>query len=210
LSLYDTKYQQLLRPSAYKVFIPITDDNSSLKSAMFDSELLAKQPTGMFGDSTKRKYIFDPICGWKEGTPVLSTTKCPTAVNTGDQYQQLAQLTGGTVDSVCNTDFSGVFNNIAKGITTKLGCELAVPQGDGGATDPTKVVVQYTPSGMPAVPLTQVTDVSKCAMVTDGWYYDDPKNPTKILLCPTECATVDAASGGKLDVLLGCKAPQPK
>ncbi|HEY8073324.1 MAG TPA: hypothetical protein VIF62_04430, partial [Labilithrix sp.] len=100
-------YQPWLRPAAYKLFIEVTDDNSKpLQWNDFDTKLLALS-SAQFGDATKRRYIFDAICGWDNTTAVLSANKCSSAVNTGDQYQHLSQLTGGIVDSVCLTDFSG-------------------------------------------------------------------------------------------------------
>ncbi len=204
-------YQGWLRPTAYKVFIEVTDDNSALPFDQFDAQLLAK-PGGLFGTAAQRRYIFNAICGWKRNTPVLSAQKCGSAENTGDQYQNLAQLTGGVVDSVCETDYSSVLGNIAKGLVTRLGCEFALPvPADGSATDPTKVVVNYTPgSGGATVALTQVTDASKCGSVGDGWYFDDDANPTKVVFCTTTCSTVGADTAGKLDVAVGCKAPPPK
>ena len=204
-------YSGWLRPTAYKVFIEVTDDNSALAWNTFDQQLLAKSPQH-FGDSTTRRYIFNAICGYKRNTAILSSEVCGTAENTGDQYQHLAKLTGGTVDSVCETSYASVFDNIAKGLITKLGCEFAVPKAEGGQqTDPDSVVVSYTPGdGSPAKPLTRVTDASKCGANPDGWYYDNPANPTKILFCPTTCSTAGADTAGKLDVAIGCKAPPPK
>jgi hypothetical protein len=209
LSTYD-KWSAYLRADAYKVFIVITDDNSDLDFKSFDTQLLAKQPAGMFGDANKRKYIFDSICGWQDGTPVLSPNKCSSAVNTGDVYQNLSQLTGGIVDSVCKTSFAGVFSNLAKGLVTKLGCEFAVPKADGGAIDPTKVAVQYTPGGGAPQQLTRVTDPSKCGANPDSWYFDDNTNPTKIVFCPQLCSSAGTDTNGKLEVLAGCLAPPPK
>jgi hypothetical protein len=204
-------YAPWLRPSAYKVFIEVTDDNSTSKTwQQFDTELLAKS-AAQFGDTTKRRYIFDSICGWKRTTPVLDAQKCGSAVNTGDQYQNLSQLTGGIVDSVCETDYSSVFNNIAKGLVTKLGCEFAVPKSTTGAqTDPGSVVVNYTPGGGAVQALTRVTDASKCGSIADAWYYDDNTSPTKIIFCPTTCNTAGADTSGKLEIALGCEAPPPK
>jgi hypothetical protein len=210
LTTYDTAWNSFVRPSATKVFIEITDDNSNLNFQTFDQQLLAKQPAGMFGDANNRKYIFDSICGWQDGTPVLSGSKCGSAVNIGSQYQNLSNLTKGIVDSVCKTSYAGVFNNIAKGVVSKLGCEFQMPKSNGQPTDPTKVVVQYTPAGQSGQKLTQVTDAGKCGSVNDGWYYDDNNNPTKIVLCPTMCTNVGNTTGGKMEVLLGCKAPPPR
>lgn len=205
------KYQGWLRPTAYKVFIEVTDDNSALGWQQFDQQLLAKS-SAQFGDAAKRRYIFNSICGWKRNTPVLSADKCGSAVNTGSNYQELSKLTGGTVESVCESDYSSVFSNIAKGLVTKLGCEFGFPKSQNGQqTDPTKVVVNYTPgSGGAPSPLTQVTDAVKCGSVPDGWYYDDNANPTKIVFCPSTCSGPGGDTGGKLEIAVGCKAPPPK
>ncbi len=206
-----SSYSAWLRPTAYKVFIEVTDDDSALAWTTFDEQLLAKSPQ-QFGDEAARRYIFNAICGYKRNTAVLSADKCGSAENTGEQYQHLAQLTGGTVDSVCETSYASVFDNIAKGLVKKLGCEFAVPKADNGQqTDPGSVVVHYTPGdGSPAKPLTRVTDASKCGANPDGWYYDDPATPTKILFCPSTCSTAGADTAGKLDVAIGCQAPPPK
>jgi hypothetical protein len=204
-------YAAWLRPTAYKVFVEVTDDNSALAWDTFDQQLLAKS-SQQFGDPTARRYIFNSICGFKRGTPILSSEKCSSAENTGDQYQHLSQLTGGTVDAVCETSYASVFDNIAKGLITKLGCEFAFPKADDGKqSDPSTVVVTYTPGdGSAGKPLTQVTDASKCGANPDGWYYDNPANPTKILFCPTTCAGPGSDTGGRLDVAVGCAAPPPK
>jgi hypothetical protein len=204
-------YEPWLRPAAFKVFIEVTDDNSTLSYTDFDHDLLAKSPTH-FGTATNRRYVFNSICGFKKGTAVLSADKCESAVNTGDQYQQLSKLTGGIVDSVCETDYSGVFDNLAKGLVKKLGCEFAFPKNTTGMqTDPTRVAVNYTPGGGAAKKtLTQVTDATKCASIPDAWYYDDNANPTKIVFCPTTCTAAGADTDGKLEVSVGCKAPPPK
>ncbi|MBX3197182.1 MAG: VWA domain-containing protein [Labilithrix sp.] len=205
------QYEKWLRPTAYKVFIEVTDDNSSLPYDSFDPQLLAKS-SAQFGDAAGRRYIFNSICGYKRGTPILSVQKCSSAENTGDQYQHLSQLTGGTVDSVCEASYASVFDNIAKGLITRLGCEFSIPKAEGGKeTDPTTVVVTYTPGdGSAKKALTQVTDASKCGANPDGWYYDDAASPTKILFCPSTCSSAGADTAGKLDVAIGCKAPPPK
>jgi len=50
-----------------------------------------------------------------------------------------------------------------------------------------------------------VDQVSKgtCDPNTGGWYFDDPKNPTTIDLCPPSCKAVSAAEGG-VSLRLGC------
>jgi hypothetical protein len=215
LSTYDSanaalNWAKYLRPTATKVFIEITDDNSSLAFASFDTQLLAKQPAGMFGTAQKRKYIFDSICGWSDPSPILDPMKCGSAVNIGANYQNLSVLTKGIVDSVCKTSYKGVFQNIAKGVAGTLGCQFDMPKSNGNPIDPNKVVVRYTPGSGPAQSLTQVTDASKCAQFPNGWYYDNNTTPTKILLCAGACTTVGADQGGKVEILVGCATDPPK
>lgn len=38
-----------------------------------------------------------------------------------------------------------------------------------------------------------------------GWYYDDPADPEKILLCPESCESLRSDPAGLLEVVLGCE-----
>ncbi|MEO7330799.1 MAG: hypothetical protein ABI193_19645 [Minicystis sp.] len=205
LSTYDNanvalNWSKLLRPSAVKVFIAVTDDNSSLAGATFDTQLLAKMPAGMFGSAAARDYVFYSIIGVSANNPAV---KCPSAVNTGAQYQVLSNLTGGKMFPVCAADYSPIFNAIATGIVGDLACELTMPvPSGGGAIDPANVAMTFTPSNAAAQGLPHVMNAASCN--GDGWYYDNNAAPTKLLLCPTTCTTVKADPGGKLDILVGC------
>ena len=205
-------WRDLVRPESVKIFVVITDDESDVSDTSFDTQLLQKKPAGMFGTPQQRNYIVDSIVGWSKGTPPLSSSKCGTAVNPGMTYQRLSKLTGGLIDSVCETSFAGVFNNLAKGVSKRLACQLNMPKDEnGGEVDPTKVQVEYTPSdGSGARKLVQVTGPTKCKKVTDGWFYDDPETPTQVILCPDTCTEVAEDTQAEMNVLVGCKAPGPK
>jgi hypothetical protein len=44
-----------------------------------------------------------------------------------------------------------------------------------------------------------------------GWYYDDPLNPTRVLVCPATCNTITNDLQGRIDILFGCgTVPVPK
>jgi hypothetical protein len=196
-------WSQYLRPDATKVFIEVSDDNSSVKAAAFDTFLLSKGT--MFGTAAKRGYIFHSIVGWQPATALTDPSQCSTAAGNGMVYRELSTLTGGIVDSVCKTDYSGVLDNIAKGIVDKLACELGVPAA--ASADPSKVLVQSTKMSEAPKLLTQVTGADKCDAVPDAWYYDNNTTPTKIILCKTTCAST---AGTKVEALVGCKAPPPR
>jgi len=186
-----------LRYDAVKVFIEVTDDNSALSAASFDTQLLAKQPAGIFGTAAGRNYVFHSIIGVNPGQPNL---KCLTAVNTGAQYQVLSTLTGGRILSVCATDYSPIFDEIVNAIIGSVGCTFTMASGGGaGVVDFDKVVMRFTPSNGTPVDITGVQDASQCS--GDGWYYDDNATPTKLGLCPDTCATVKADPGAKIEIV---------
>ena len=216
LSTYDSanaalKWSDKVRPEAMKVFIEVTDDKSAMTADAFETALFAKQPAGMFGTAAKRNYVFHSIISKPVGTasapPNFSTAKCATAAGTSIDYQDLSIRTGGIMDEVCKTDYSGVLDNIAKGIGEKLGCEMGYPNGAGA--DPDKVVVNFTPGTNPTQTLTQVTDESKCAANGTAWYYDNNAAPTKIILCKTFCTTLQATPDAKIEAIVGCKGKTP-
>jgi hypothetical protein len=55
----------------------------------------------------------------------------------------------------------------------------------------------------------KVDNAAACDPQNGGWYYDDPVNPTKVLLCDVSCAEVSGDPMGKIDILFGCASLQP-
>jgi hypothetical protein len=79
-----------------------------------------------------------------------------------------------------------------------LSCEYPLERrANGDALDPTKVNVVYRSGegGKSIVPNS----------AADGWTYDDPANPTKVVLNGPTCEKVKADARGKITVVLGCK-----
>jgi uncharacterized protein YegL len=87
-----------------------------------------------------------------------------------------------------------------------LGCEFEIPPPpDGQELDPDEVNFSYTPkgTGMPKI-LLRADNLDACNN-QPGWYYDNANAPTKIILCPASCATVQADTKAKVEALFGCK-----
>lgn len=82
-----------------------------------------------------------------------------------------------------------------------ISCELDIPAPPAGKKlDPDKVNVHYSGA-------TQADTSLKYGTSCKGdvaWHYDDPAQPTKILLCDETCATVKADSKAKLGVEFAC------
>ena len=84
-------------------------------------------------------------------------------------------------------------------------CDFAIPAPpDGRTLDFDKVFVVRTPSGKAASTLPYNQSCSG-----PGWRYDDPKKPTKVLLCDATCDVVKADPGGKIDVQFACVSRPP-
>jgi hypothetical protein len=87
-----------------------------------------------------------------------------------------------------------------------LGCNYKIPVPSVGQPDYSKVNVEYTPGGSstPQI-IPQVAGKGQCPSNGDAWYYDDPNNPTQILLCDATCNKLSADNMGTVSVVLGCK-----
>lgn len=82
-----------------------------------------------------------------------------------------------------------------------ISCEVTIPSPPTGQTlDPTKVNVNYTPTGKAAQALGYD---EKCA--GDGWHYDDKNAPKQVVLCPSTCAIAKADPTAKLALEFGCE-----
>jgi len=85
-----------------------------------------------------------------------------------------------------------------------LSCEFDIPQPDEGELDFGLVNVQFTPEGGSPEMIGKVSDASACDPNAGGWYYDDPANPTKIVMCPKSCDLLKSGAAA-IDIVLGCK-----
>jgi hypothetical protein len=102
------------------------------------------------------------------------------------------QLTPGSSASQLATDFLAAINAI-RGLAASCEYSFTVPPGQ--QLDPNLVSVTFTQNGA-------ATEVPKST--SNGWKYDNPSQPTKVILVGSWCDQVKAATEGKLEVVLGC------
>ncbi len=87
-----------------------------------------------------------------------------------------------------------------------LSCNYDIPPPKTGEIDYTAVNVTFSEGGSKADTFFYVSTAKDCALSPEhAWYYDDPKVPTQVVLCPQTCDRVSAAHDGKMDVAFGCK-----
>ena len=216
-----------LRPTASKVFLEITDDNSTtMSSADFDTKLLALSPAS-FGTAAHRKYTFHSIIGigekptptdaWLPSEPIqtsLCTGNGDTVENAGPAYQELSILTGGLRFPLCQFNaFDTVFESIANDVASHAGiaCEFAIPPAPADRElDLSKVAVSYDAGdGSPSKTYGQAMSAADC--VPDAFYID--ASTQTIELCPDACAAAQTGLKPSINVLFTCAdtyVPPPK
>jgi hypothetical protein len=86
-----------------------------------------------------------------------------------------------------------------------VACEFLIPDPEPGQEfDPTKLNISYDAGSMGnPEDIPQVASLDDCAG-EDGWYYDNPQAPTKALLCPATCDTVQLDNMAKVKFVFGC------
>ncbi|NUQ74432.1 MAG: hypothetical protein HUU21_12825 [Polyangiaceae bacterium] len=217
-------WMQFLRPQATKTIVIVTDDNARLVVNDFEHFKGGKNPwnsltlppgilepswNGLFNN-----YIFSGIYGW--GSDVDPEIPCeypdgskpPSA---GPTYTELVKKTGGVRAKICDGQaaWKPFFDQVAQAVveTSKLSCEIVIPAPSMGSIDYGKVNVKLTTEAADEF-VVFVGEPAKCA-ATGGWYYDDPANPAKVMLCPASCDEAQKAVGpgkmGSIEILFGCE-----
>ncbi len=216
-----------LRPGAKKVFLEITDDNSTeMSSADFETALFAMAPEH-FGSADNRKYVFHSIIGIGEKSVVtdpwlpeediqtsLCTGNANTVENAGPVYQELSRATGGLRFPLCQfTAFDVVFETIANNVATHaaIACDFPIPPAPADRElDLSKVAVSFDPGdGTGVQTFGQAMAADQCQ--PNAFYID--QTTQQILLCPEACASVQTGVAPAIDVLFTCEPtyiPPPK
>lgn len=202
-----TQWQTSIRPNSIKHVVVVSDDDSAMTAADFDTQFKALDPT--FGD-----YIFHAIVAFDDPDPLecgLPGATCcnglfPLSADIGQVYIDLAAMTGGVAGDLCLQQFGPVFDQIAQSVqtTTPLSCEWDIPEPpEGQSFDPTKVNVDLNLDGVDES-IFFVDSEAACAGGEGWYYYPDNSAPVSIRACPTTCTRVQAATQAQVDILFGC------
>lgn len=94
--------------------------------------------------------------------------------------------------------------------STGLSCEFRIPEPQtGDKLDYGYVNVEFTDSSGTTTRLLKVSDESACDPSMGGWYYDDEAAPSRIVVCPSSCTTLETSAGGSVQIQLGCITEVP-
>lgn len=206
------RYQDFLRRSALIHFIAVTDDESDLPWMDFQRQMRLNLERNFIFHTISSEVAGPPSFMYPEGQPCQTSAGFPPegAAEPGVQYWELASATGGRTFSICtpSEEWASLFDSLTAAIAVpqSIPCEYEIPAPpDGEELDFLRVNVRYRSGGGESTvfPYVGSDDGADCS--TTGWYYDDPANPTRIILCPNACTQVSGDSAGRVDVELGCQ-----
>ena len=100
-------------------------------------------------------------------------------------------------------DVTQQFIDALKVIQSSVACQFQIPMPAQGTPDFDQVNVQYTPMGGSPVIVPRV-DPGACGGA-EGWFYDNPASPNKIVLCATTCNAVQNMDQVEIQIVLGCE-----
>jgi len=184
------QWKSVLRPGAAKHIVIVTDDNSRLDAAAFQSQLAALDPPTFAG------FKFHGI---------FCCSRCANAASIGSVYETLVQKTGGVSGDLCLQSFKPVFDKLATAVVegSKISCDIAMPKPPAGKyISPHQVSVDIVSPPGSSKKISRVDGSGQCG--SGGWYYDSNTKPTQIHLCPTTCTWAQGLPQAKLSVRLGC------
>jgi hypothetical protein len=163
------------------------DDDDDMISAVSAevSAVAATIPTYVIGVANP------PISGAPE--TVVNLTQVAMAGGTGQAY---IINTGDPIKTT--TSFKAAVDSIRG---AAISCDARIPPAPAGSTfDKQKVAVSYTSGGSK----TALTYDAACS-AGNSWHYDDPANPTQVVLCPSTCSAIQADPNAALSVEFSCK-----
>jgi hypothetical protein len=120
-----------------------------------------------------------------------------------DALNAIAAAGGTTVYDASDIDVFA--EHIAEIRDTALGCDYAIPPPPPDVMFlPDETNFMYTPGGSDtAITLPRADDLADCGD-EPGWYYDNNVMPTKIIVCPASCATIQNDMEAEVEVAFGC------
>ena len=190
-----------MRPNASLHFVVVTDDESWVAAADFQTQMEAL---------AGKKFYFHSIASPDSPGPCIGACGLPIvcgAFAPGIQYYALSDATAGQKISVCTADWTQVFAPLQQAVieSAPLPCDYPIPPPPAGQTlDPDLVNLEYAPQGGGAAELfKRAATEGECA-TNLAWFYDVPIAPTALRLCPAACERV-RSGGGTIDIAFGCK-----
>ncbi len=219
---------QLLRDDSIKVFIMISDDESTqIEVAEFDTDLRTKYVAVKGGTTEDLRYIFHSIIGlavnteaqggpWQPEDPQVTERCSPGSEDAAPTYQTLSQNTGGLRFPLCNVndadpnndDFNVIFNSIADDVKSEvvLACSYAPDTSKPNLVlDGAKLIYRSGTTGELEL-FDQADNEAACGDNQSGFYrVDGQGGDVTFNLCPATCDRVETDLDGSINLLIDCE-----
>jgi hypothetical protein len=195
-------YADVMRPEAVKHVLIVSDDNSEVPAADFTAQFLGLDDAHAGFRLHAIVADADPVTSCLNGNPC-----CAISAAAGTVYLNLVNQTGGLFGNLCLQQFQPIFDELATEVVdgAYLACEYEIPPPPEGETfDPDQVNVEFDDGAGGTLNIGRVDSAADCAGVTDGWYYDDPQNPTMIHVCEQTCDRLQGFVMATISIIFGC------
>ncbi len=195
-------YSAYLRQTAVTHIVAVTDDDSDLGAPDFISQMAGLSPH-------LSEFVFHGIIAPEDLVQAClnGTACCGLAADQGTVYQQLIATTGGVEGNLCEQQFQPIFEAVAQQVIggATLSCSWEIPEPPPGEEfDKDEVNVEFDDGEGGTLEIGRVEDPSECGAVVDGWYYDDPVEPSVIIACPQTCDKIQGFAQASIAVIFGC------
>jgi hypothetical protein len=200
--LESTKAAPPLPPDVKKVLVLMTDgmptdDGNDESHPLVAKEAAIAAPVGPIQTFPVAIGDFNDIDPTWMGTLAKAGGTAPTGCKPAEAsdpkklcYFQI--VPNGKTVAQLSKEFQDTVNRIRAQASS---CELALPTSANADPSKVNVIQDDGAGGRTLIP----------EDATDGWTYDDPAHPTKVLLHGAACSTATAELQGKVLVVLGCK-----
>ena len=180
---YYPVYSPALRSDASTHVVVVSDDDSDWTAEQFTADFTALNPK--LGGFTLHAIVN----------------------GSGAVYQAIASQTGGIVGNLAAGEFQPIFDELASLVVEQatLACSFEIPPAPDGQTfDPSEVNVEFADGAGGTLGIGYVEDAAQCGAVVNGWHYDDPEQPTTIVLCPQTCTEIQGYALATISLAFGC------
>jgi hypothetical protein len=202
------QYVHLIRDAAQKHVLVISDDvPETLTGQLFDQMLRGLNSVAFASYVHHAIYAFTAPDEISCALGTITDTCCNLGAGAGVAYGQLSQQTGGISANLCEQNFEPVWTALATQVvdSAMLACEWAIPAPPDGETfDRDLVNVTYSGEGQAPARVGYVPDPANCATVAQGWYYDPPDVPERVLVCPQTCSAIQSLFSARISIEFGC------
>lgn len=183
-----------LRPEARQHLVVVSDDDHRA-----DRRLAELVEAGFGADLVVHSVV--TLLDYVDGCGVFDPDEvCSCGDERGRAYIALSEATGGRVLDLCSDDWAPIFDALNTEVEAgaEIPCAFDIPEVNGAVIDPQRINVDFVAPDGAVTPLFNVDD---CAADASGWRFDDPAEPTRVLLCPGACG----AREGAVTVEFGCE-----